>query len=146
MEGICPYCKKIVTDDQTIQEKDGVVYHAACKDRLDAAIRNQRKVNPLIKDASPLPSKIAAPITASEDPRHKQHGTFAVRSELAQALKARMRDAYGGRLAMDQRQALDEIAGKLSRICCGDPDDPEHWDDVAGYAKLVADRLKGVRR
>lgn len=95
---------------------------------------------------APLPAKLVNPIDAADDPRHAQHGTFSVRAGLAQAIKADMRRFYGGRLAGDQKQALDEIAGKISRICCGDANDPEHWDDIAGYAKLVADRLKGVVR
>jgi len=35
------------------------------------------------------------------------------------------------------RQSLAMIALKLSRILCGDPQEPDHWRDIAGYATLV---------
>jgi hypothetical protein len=34
------------------------------------------------------------------------------------------------------------IAHKIGRIINGDPDYIDSWDDIAGYAKLVADRLR----
>lgn len=36
--------------------------------------------------------------------------------------------------------ALIMIACKLSRILAGDPNFRDHWDDIAGYAKLAAER------
>lgn len=50
------------------------------------------------------------------------------------------------RLASDQQEALDMIAHKIGRIVNGDPDYADSWVDIAGYAKLVADRLEGVER
>lgn len=143
----CPWCLKPILDDDTISiPGNGVAYHATCADLAAIARRRLACKQRHMPTPAPLPVKISAPITAAEDPRHTQHGTFKIRAELAQTIKSHLRLAYGGRLAADQKQALDEIAGKVSRICCGDPDDPEHWDDIAGYAKLVADRLKGVAR
>ena len=46
----------------------------------------------------------------------------------------------------DQLEALDMIAHKIARIINGDPDYADSWHDIAGYAKLVADRLDGVVR
>lgn len=34
------------------------------------------------------------------------------------------------------RQSLYMIALKMSRIVCGDPMDPDSWQDIEGYAKL----------
>ena len=34
----------------------------------------------------------------------------------------------------------------LGRILAGDPNFHDHWLDISGYAKLVADRLEGVER
>lgn len=48
------------------------------------------------------------------------------------------------RLAPDQREALEMIAHKIARILNGDPDYSDSWHDIAGYAKLVADRLDGT--
>lgn len=49
-------------------------------------------------------------------------------------------------LAVDQQEALDMIAHKIGRIINGDPDYADSWVDIAGYAKLVADRLEGNAR
>jgi hypothetical protein len=35
------------------------------------------------------------------------------------------------------------VAHKIARIINGDPNYSDSWVDVAGYAKLVADRLDG---
>jgi hypothetical protein len=49
--------------------------------------------------------------------------------------------AYGQHLAPDQREALDMTAHKIGRILNGDPNHVDSWIDIAGYTKLVADRL-----
>lgn len=46
------------------------------------------------------------------------------------------------KLANDQHEALDMICHKLGRIAAGDPDYADSWRDIAGYAKLVSDRLE----
>lgn len=38
--------------------------------------------------------------------------------------------------------ALQMISNKLSRIATGDPNEVDHWEDIAGYATLVARELK----
>jgi hypothetical protein len=74
--------------------------------------------------------------------REPRYGDFASRSELAQHIKSAFRMSPGWhRLAPYQRQALDEIAGKISRILNGDPKYDDSWHDIAGYAKLVEDQL-----
>ena len=49
-------------------------------------------------------------------------------------------------LAKDQKEALEMIAHKIGRILNGDPNYSDSWHDIAGYAKLVADRLDGVSK
>lgn len=74
--------------------------------------------------------------------RGEQYGDFNAQAAIAQALKKVMR-ANGRFFDMkpDQREAMDHIAVKLARILNGNPDHFDSWWDVAGYAKLVADRL-----
>jgi hypothetical protein len=48
--------------------------------------------------------------------------------------------------ADDQWEALEMIASKMSRIVNGNPDKVDNWHDIAGYATLIADRLRGVSR
>jgi hypothetical protein len=35
---------------------------------------------------------------------------------------------------------------KIGRIVNGNPDAVDHWIDIAGYAKLISDRLEGIER
>ena len=41
-----------------------------------------------------------------------------------------------------QREALQMIASKLSRIATGDANHRDSWIDIAGYAKLAADSIE----
>lgn len=45
-------------------------------------------------------------------------------------------------LSDTQRETLDMVVHKIGRILAGDPDHIDHWDDIAGYAKLVANELR----
>jgi hypothetical protein len=58
----------------------------------------------------------------------------------AQALKRELIAASGYcavPLSSTQLEALDMICSKLARIVCGDPNEPDHWHDIGGYAKLA---------
>jgi hypothetical protein len=88
-------------------------------------------------------------ITATLDERGKRYGKFTGHARVTQTLKRVINVALAKRgrsLAADQREALDMIAHKIGRIVNGDPDYVDSWIDIAGYAKLVADRLNGVER
>jgi hypothetical protein len=81
--------------------------------------------------------------------RGKRYGTFTGHAEIAQQLKGVMRKYEAARacdLDPDQREALEMIAHKIARILNGDPNYHDSWHDIAGYAKLVADRLQGVEQ
>ena len=73
--------------------------------------------------------------------RGATHGKFEHNGANGQALRDTMRGAVGpgwGSLTAVQREALDMIAGKISRILSGQGGFADHWDDIAGYAKLAA--------
>lgn len=81
--------------------------------------------------------------------RGSRYGKFKDHAEVTQTLKAIIKSKMGDkwdRLADDQKESLEMIAHKLGRIINGDPDYADSWVDIAGYAKLVADRLEGVER
>lgn len=86
-------------------------------------------------------------VDAVLDQRAGTYGTFVHVAKLSQQLKHWMRqgDAYH-KLTPDQREALDMIASKLARIVNGEPDYADSWVDIAGYAKLISDRLEGTER
>lgn len=90
--------------------------------------------------------------------RGKRYGRFIGHAMITQALKeciqthvadtGHVTDSTPAYQMMkpDQREALDMIAHKIGRILNGDPDYADSWQDIAGYAQLVADRLNGVVR
>jgi len=83
------------------------------------------------------------------DNRAQDYGKFIEGAEIMQMLKRIVHnyiEARGTKLAFDQREAIDMIIHKLGRIINGNPDKVDTWVDIAGYAKLVADRLEGVER
>lgn len=81
--------------------------------------------------------------------RGSRYGTFAGHAEIAQRLKGVYMGFVvdrGTDLKPDQLEALDMICHKIARVINGDPNYVDSWVDIAGYAKLVADRLSGVTR
>ena len=82
--------------------------------------------------------------------RGNRYGPFTGHADVTQKLKGAMylhRDWKAWEaLAPDQQEALEMIAHKIGRILNGDPNYADSWVDIAGYAKLVADRLEGVVR
>ena len=94
-----------------------------------------------------LTNPIAAkPIEVNEilKERGNRYAAFIDNAKVSQALKAEMWSSEnwsGGKLNADQKEALELIALKISRILTGDPDYVDSWIDIAGYAQLVVDRL-----
>lgn len=79
--------------------------------------------------------------------RGSRYGRFDNHALVTQRIKAEIISAAARagtlhRMQPDQRESLEMIAHKIGRIVNGDPDYADSWDDIAGYAKLVADRLK----
>lgn len=88
-------------------------------------------------------------ITQTLTERGQRYGKFTGHAEVTQMLKTVVATALRKRdktLAPDQQESLDMILHKIGRIVNGDPDYDDSWVDIAGYAKLVADRLQGVER
>ncbi len=83
------------------------------------------------------------------DERGTRYGKFNDHAVISQQLKnivAQHARNNQHRISPDQREALDMICHKIARILNGDPDYADSWIDIAGYAKLVADRLEGLVR
>ena len=74
--------------------------------------------------------------------REKTHGSFAGVASNAQHIKDEIRMAKRFTLLDEHhREALDLIATKISRIINGNPNETDHWRDIAGYATLVVEIL-----
>ena len=81
--------------------------------------------------------------------RARDYGKFKDGAALMQGMKRLLSDharAHNKTFTDDQWEALEMIVHKIGRIVNGNPDKMDHWTDIAGYAKLVADRLQGVDR
>ena len=86
-------------------------------------------------------------VTETLTERGNRYGKFKDHAELSQRLKNVMRFSEGwGLLDYDMREALEMMQHKIARILNGDPTYADSWHDIAGYAKLVDDRLNGVER
>ena len=105
----------------------------------------------------PTPESAPAPEPAPEtnqiekilDKRAEQYGTFVRNADIAIKLKQVIHNAMvreDTQLYPDQLQALDMIVTKIGRILTGNPSHLDSWIDIAGYAKLVSDRLQGNAR
>jgi hypothetical protein len=89
-------------------------------------------------------SGYAHPIDEVLTERGKRYGLFKDHANVTQQLKNVIFGFNPSlRLEADQKEALEMIAHKIGRIINGDPDYADSWVDIAGYAKLVADRLEG---
>jgi hypothetical protein len=78
--------------------------------------------------------------------RGSRYGKFTGHAQITQDLKIVITihlQERTKRLAPDQQEALDMICHKIGRIINGDPNYPDHWHDIAGYATLIDKRLQG---
>jgi hypothetical protein len=76
--------------------------------------------------------------------RHEAtHGYFLTQGGFAQQLKEKCRSTPNWeKMPYYQREALEMVLHKASRILFGDFNEIDHWDDIAGYSKLVSKELE----
>lgn len=75
--------------------------------------------------------------------RGNTHGEFADNSRIAQCIKRTIREGRNWEaLPSFACEALDMIAHKIGRLLEGKWNHEDHWDDILGYAKLAADRIR----
>ena len=76
---------------------------------------------------------------------NKYGATFQGNADISQSLKTLFRQTDNwSHLENDQREALDNIAIKISRILNTDADTTyaDNWRDIAGYSTLIVNRLE----
>ena len=93
------------------------------------------------------PAAEAGAASAERDPllntRQNTHGSFADNARVSQAIKRIFRDEPGWGLLTDvERESMDMIALKFSRILSGKSLELQHWEDVRGYAALAEEQCK----
>jgi len=74
--------------------------------------------------------------------RKNNYGDFADNALVSVMLKENLRNGVNWmRLTPMQREALDMICHKISRIVNGNPNYKDSWTDIVGYASLVEKEL-----
>lgn len=74
--------------------------------------------------------------------RGQTHGDFKCNAHTIQSMKETLR--YGtswDKLSFEQKESLEMIVHKIGRIVNGNPNEKDHWNDLIGYATLVANKL-----
>ena len=81
-------------------------------------------------------------VTQVLEERGKDYGDYASKAQFIQGVKYLMRTSPSWE-AMDavMRESMEMIAHKMGRTLYGNPTHKDNFLDIAGYAKLVADRL-----
>ncbi len=73
--------------------------------------------------------------------RQTTHGSFEENAAVSQALKEIIRGSRGWPALADiERESMDMICLKFSRILSGKSMEKQHWEDVVGYARLVEEK------
>lgn len=70
--------------------------------------------------------------------RKSTHGPFGIQARVAQELKDIMRMCENwDKMSGQQKESLEMIVHKISRILVGDPNFTDHWIDIEGYARIA---------
>jgi len=120
---------------------------AICPDCGNHYYTDRPHICTILPVSVPLASKDGvAEITKA---RGSVYGPFLHNAIVGQAIRSALRnlpnpdnDRHWEDLPLDVREGLDYIAGKMSRIVTGDPEYLDNWDDIGGFAKIVADRIR----
>lgn len=79
--------------------------------------------------------------------RNTTHGGWALQAYTTNKLKLVMRNSQNWPdLDPSKQEVLDMLATKIGRILSGDPNEADHWDDMAGYLELERKEQKKVVR
>ena len=106
-----------------------------------------KQVQEEAKGQPPTLETFTPEVNPARDPllveRQKTHGDFGDHARMTWALKHHIHSGknWDG-LSQQHKEALDMIAHKIGRIMGGNPDFKDHWDDIAGYAKLGSEACK----
>jgi hypothetical protein len=75
--------------------------------------------------------------------RQVNYGDFAERAKISQDIKQIMQNCPNWEiLEADQKESLEMVIHKISRILNGNPNYDDNWIDISGYITLVVKRLQ----
>ena len=98
------------------------------------------QTHPEVTNIHALEAQMRHPLLAE---REHTHGAFAATAMIAQRFKDISKNTpnWSGSLTDVQRESLEGIFTKIARILSGDPNHPDAWSDIEGYARLVSEQL-----
>jgi hypothetical protein len=100
--------------------------------------------NPIYRaqQSKPEPTPKNDTVTQVLAERGKDYGDYASKAQFIQGVKYLMRSSPSWEtMDADMRESMEMIAHKMGRTLYGNPTHKDNFLDIAGYAKLVADRL-----
>lgn len=78
------------------------------------------------------------PVNHVIDAREASHGPYREQAMFAQLLKGMLRRHKNWeKLPGEQRESLEMVMLKVSRIMSGTGNEPDHWIDMSGYSMLI---------
>lgn len=76
--------------------------------------------------------------------RGPTHGPFSDNARISQGIKDLLRSGKNwGKLYPEEKEAIDQIALKLSRVTTGEIHYLDNWVDIVGYGTLARNKLSG---
>ena len=104
-----------------------------------AKLQRQANPTPVIGNSGSIIGNSAKPQDVLNQ-RGGTHGDFKVGAQVAQRLKGIMHNSPRWQtMSLVQREALENVTGKLARILTGDPDFLDHYRNIIGYTQLAMD-------
>jgi hypothetical protein len=100
-------------------------------------------LNDLAPSLDSVPSQLKGTTMDIIQEREKTHGDYKTTAGWSQSLKDMFRSSGNwNKLNDGQREALEMIAVKLARLLNGNPQFPDHWNDISGYGNLGANSIE----
>lgn len=79
--------------------------------------------------------------------RGKKHGDYREQFSMARSLKSVFATMTAQQNMTEvQKEVLDMVAVKVSRIATGDNMEPDHWLDISGYARKAYEEAVDFQR
>ena len=104
-------------------------------------------LNDLAPSLNNIPIQLKGTTMNIINERAKTHGDYKSTAAWSQSLKDMFRSSGNWNTMTDgQKEALEMIAVKLARLLNGNPQFPDHWDDLAGYGQLGAASIESGER
>jgi hypothetical protein len=125
--GESPYTKRLQRGQVNVLHSKGTEQRSS----VDQTVPREEAINSEAVEE-------ALPVERLTQERRQTHGNFRDNARLSQKLKSTFRSTAAWDYLDDvEKESLDMIALKISRILSGKSLERQHWEDVEGYAHLA---------